>query len=211
MSRGVLSSWMISADLFLPVRVQAGSPKMSRIHLLWLFAAVGVQLASAHPALGPSSRTSKRAALLETYRFDTVSTYTTLDQNNDGSSTASLKRGNDADEDGDGDGDGTAPSYVRAATSQVLKAVPGASSRLVDNYYVGANSVGYVHFQQVIDGIDVDNAHFKVNVGCQVAPQSRYKPSLLFLQSTADRPTRSWKMGLFCRSAIPSTRTPRAT
>lgn len=171
---------MISADLLLPVRVQAGSSKMSRVRLLWLFAAVGVQLASAHPASGPSSRTDKRADLLETYRFNTVSTYITLDQNNDGSSTASLKRGNDADE--DRDGDGAVPFYVRAATSQVLTAVPGAGLRLVDDYYVGANSVGHVHFQQVIDGIDVDNAHFKVNVGCPLAPQSRYKPFILFSQ-----------------------------
>lgn len=166
---------------------------MSRTHLLWLLAAVGVQLASAHPASGPSPRTDKRAALLERYRFNTVSTYTTLDQNNDGSSTASLKRGTDADE--DRDRDGTVPSYVRAATSRVLEAVPGASFRLVDDYYVGANAVGHVHFQQVIDGTDVDNAHFKVNVGCQVAPQSRYKPFILFLQRTADRSTKILENG----------------
>lgn len=140
---------------------------MSRMRLLWLVVAISTEFVSAHPMRGTSSRVDKRAALLDAYRFNTVSTYTTLDQNGD--LTAGLKRD---------DHDSTNPAvpyYVKAATSQVRKIVPGASFRVADDYYVGTNNVGHVHFQQVIDGIDVDTAYFKVNVGCRVMPSSHTK------------------------------------
>lgn len=142
---------------------------MSWMRLLWLVVAISTQFVSAHPTRGTPSRADRRAALLDTYRFNTISTYTTLDQNSDVSSTAGLRRD-------DHDSTNSAvPYYVKAATSQVREIVPGASFRIADDYYVGTNKVGHVHFQQVIDGIDVDTAYFKVNVGRRVAPWSLTK------------------------------------
>ncbi|KAG6353737.1 hypothetical protein INS49_005446 [Diaporthe citri] len=115
---------------------------MSRIRFLWLVAA--------------------RAPLLDIYRFNTVSTYTTFDQDRDVPSSAASKR--DDDVGADGYGNAAVPNYVQVATSQVREVVPNASFRVVDDYYVGTNNVGHVHFQQVIDGIDVDTADFKINI-----------------------------------------------
>lgn len=139
---------------------------MYQVHLVWLAFAVGI--GSAHPTRGTSSRVNERAALLDSYRLNTLSTYTTLDQDSGISSTAEWKRDGDVDE----QGNGAVPYYVQAATSQVQKIVPGASFRVVDDYYVGTNNVGHVHFQQIIDGFDVDNAYFKINVSWRVALQS---------------------------------------
>lgn len=152
---------------------------MSRIHLLWLIVAVSTQLVSAHPTRGISSRVDETAPLLDTFHFNTVSTYTTLDQDNDAPSTAGLKR--DDNVAADEDVNSVVPDYVQAATSQVQKIAPGADFRIVDDYYVGSNKVGHVHFQQMIDGIVVDNAYFKVNVRCGAAPWSStrsYTPCL---------------------------------
>lgn len=140
---------------------------MSRIHFLWLVVAFSTQLASTHPTRGTSKHAGKRAPLFDTYQFNTVSTYTTLDQDNDIPSAAALKRDGDVVQ--DDDENAAVPYYVQAATCQVREVVPNASFRIVDDYYVGTNNVGHVHFQQVIDGIDVDTAYFKVNVGCRVA------------------------------------------
>lgn len=140
---------------------------MCRNHLLWLVIAV----ASAHPTRETSSRVDKAPSLLDTYRLNTVSTYTTLDLNGDVPSISDVKRGDDANP--DQIGDEAVPYYVQSATSHVRKIVPGASFRLADDYYVGTNSVGHVHFQQIIDGIDVDTAYFKVNVGRRDEPESQ--------------------------------------
>lgn len=134
---------------------------MHRQHGLWLVLAV----ASAHPARSPAglpSRVSKTAPLLDSYRFGTVSTYTTVDQVDANiASTADWKRrvGETVDE------TGAVPPYVRSAASQARRIVPGADFRVEEDYYVGTNGVGHVHFQQIIDGTDVDTAHLKINVG----------------------------------------------
>lgn len=148
--------------------VQASVAKMPRTHLLCLVAAASTQLVSAHPTRGISSRADKTAPLLDTYHFNTVSNYTTLDHDNHDFSTAGVKRDDDAD--ADKDVDSGVPYFVQAATSQVRKIVPGSNFRIVDDYYVGTNKVGHVHFQQIFDGIDVDTAYFKVNVGFRDAP-----------------------------------------
>lgn len=133
-------------------------------HLLWLVMAV----ASAHPTHEASSGVGKAAPSLDTYRFNTVSTYVTLDLNGDVPSTADAKR--DDEPNADHNGNETIPYYVQSATSHVRKTVPGASFRILDDYYVGTNNVGHVHFQQLIDGKDVDTAYFKVNVGRRDEP-----------------------------------------
>lgn len=167
---------MFSVILFLPTRRPGSTAKMSRTRLLCLVAAVSTQLVSAHPTRGVSSRADKTGPLLDTYHFNTVSTYTTLDQDKHVSSTAGVKRDHDAD--ADKDVNSAVPYYVQAATSQVRKVVPGSNFRIVDDYYVGANNVGHVHFQQIIDGIDVDTAYFKVNVGFRDAPSCHTRSSI---------------------------------
>ncbi|KKY34064.1 putative extracellular elastinolytic metalloproteinase [Diaporthe ampelina] len=110
------------------------------VRLLWL--SYAASLGSAHPTRGTSSRVDKRATLLDSYRFSTPSTYTTLDQDSGIPST----------------------DWKRDEGAHVQKILPGASFRVADDYYVGTNNVGHVHFQQIIDGIDVDTAYFKVNI-----------------------------------------------
>lgn len=172
---------------------------MSRMRLLWLVVTISTQFVSAHPTRGIPSRADKRAALLDTYRFNIVSTYITLDQNGDVSSSVGLKR------DDHDNTNSAVPYYVQAATSQVREIVPGASFRIAQDYYVGTNKVGHVHFQQVIDGIDVDTAYFKVNVGRRVALWSLTRSYIPIWSGMLTIQFRFWKMGLCCHSAIPST------
>lgn len=55
--------------------------------------------------------------------------------------------------------------YIETATELVKQTTPGLTFRLVDDHYVGANGVAHVNFKQTVNGIDVDNADFNVNVG----------------------------------------------
>jgi extracellular elastinolytic metalloproteinase len=55
-------------------------------------------------------------------------------------------------------------SYVDVATDLVKRTFPSATFRVVDDHYVGTNGVAHVNFKQTINGIDVDNADFNVNV-----------------------------------------------
>lgn len=107
--------------------------------------------AAGHPAHGPR-QLSKTTQLLNSYRFNTVSSYT---PGNDATfpepKTATERRDKRAD-------------YVGIATLKLRETVTQAEFRLVDDSYVGSNGVAHVHFQQTVDGIDVDNAQFNVNV-----------------------------------------------
>ncbi|KAF6816061.1 elastinolytic metalloproteinase mep [Colletotrichum sojae] len=104
-----------------------------------------------HPARG-SPQISKRAAMLNSHRFNTVSSYTTLNRSLSlESKTTSRRREEPTD-------------YVQIATLKLREVAPQAAFRLLDDFYVGTNGVAHAHFQQTVDGIDVDNARFKVNV-----------------------------------------------
>ncbi|KAM0335572.1 hypothetical protein ACHAQA_000620 [Verticillium albo-atrum] len=109
-------------------------------------------LAAAHPSRGPAAtRVSKRTALLHSYRFGAVPTYTTLDVLPE-QSPQRVKRQRDQSVD-----------FVKIATRTLQEAVPGSAFRVIDDSYVGNNGVAHVHFQQTIGGIDVDDANFNVN------------------------------------------------
>lgn len=54
--------------------------------------------------------------------------------------------------------------YLDTATSLVQQIAPGAEFRLVEDHYVGDNGVGHVNFKQTVNGLDIDNADFNVNV-----------------------------------------------
>ncbi|KAE9579475.1 hypothetical protein CGMCC3_g4703 [Colletotrichum fructicola] len=107
--------------------------------------------AAGHPAHG-LRQLSKRTQLLNSYRFNTVSSYTA---GNDATfpepKTATERRDKRAD-------------YIGIATLKLRETVTQAEFRLVDDSYVGSNGVAHVHFQQTVDGIDVDNAQFNVNI-----------------------------------------------
>ncbi|KAK7415054.1 hypothetical protein QQX98_006192 [Neonectria punicea] len=55
-------------------------------------------------------------------------------------------------------------TYVETAKDVVKSVVEDATFRLVEDHYVGSNGIAHVHFKQTINGIDVDNADFNVNV-----------------------------------------------
>ncbi|KAJ0107480.1 extracellular elastinolytic metalloproteinase [Diaporthe amygdali] len=128
--------------------------------LFWL--SVAISLAAARPSPRNASRVDKRAALLSSQRLNTVSTFTTLDESGDSSPTKRQEW--NADPHANDLANGTVPYYVQAATLRVQKVVPSASLRIEDGYYIGTNGVGHVHFQQMVDGIDIDTAYFNVNI-----------------------------------------------
>ncbi|KAM0282809.1 hypothetical protein ACHAQH_002813 [Verticillium albo-atrum] len=110
-------------------------------------------LAAAHPARGPaSSLLNKRSAIINSYRFGAVPTYTTLDVL---PAKGSQRVRRESDETVD---------YIEIATRTLKDAAPGSDFRVKDDFYVGSNGVAHVHFQQTIGGIDVDDANFNVNI-----------------------------------------------
>jgi Fungalysin/Thermolysin Propeptide Motif len=54
--------------------------------------------------------------------------------------------------------------YVETATSFVKSMAPGATFRVVDGHYVGSDGIGHVYFKQILNGLEVDNGDFNVNV-----------------------------------------------
>lgn len=57
--------------------------------------------------------------------------------------------------------------YVDTAKALVESEAPDATFRIVDDHYVGTNGVAHVHIKQTVNGIDIDNAVFNVNVSEQ--------------------------------------------
>jgi extracellular elastinolytic metalloproteinase len=54
--------------------------------------------------------------------------------------------------------------YTETAKDLVKTTFPKATFRMVSDHYVGSNGIAHVNFKQTINGIDVDNADFNVNV-----------------------------------------------
>lgn len=104
-------------------------------------------LATAHPHHGYSSRRAGRTVDLNSHRFTIRSNYTTLKE------LPSAKRVRSESID-----------FVQVASSKIQETVPGATFHLQDDVYVGDNGVAHAHFLQTIDGVDVDDATFNVNV-----------------------------------------------
>ncbi|KAF9732444.1 hypothetical protein PMIN03_003020 [Paraphaeosphaeria minitans] len=55
--------------------------------------------------------------------------------------------------------------HVDTATELVKATIPGATFRLVDDHYVGNNGIAHFNFKQTVNGLDIDNADFNVNIG----------------------------------------------
>ena len=55
-------------------------------------------------------------------------------------------------------------TYVETATELVKKVAPNAEFRVGKDHYVGTNGVSHVYFRQTVNGLDVGNANFNVNV-----------------------------------------------
>ncbi|KAI0518146.1 fungalysin metallopeptidase [Xylaria bambusicola] len=56
-------------------------------------------------------------------------------------------------------------TYVETATELVKKVAPNAEFRVAKDHYVGTNGVAHVYFRQTVNGLDVGNANFNVNIG----------------------------------------------
>jgi extracellular elastinolytic metalloproteinase len=54
--------------------------------------------------------------------------------------------------------------YTETAKDLVKSTFPKATFRMVNDHYVGTNGLAHIHFKQTINGIDIDNADFNVNV-----------------------------------------------
>lgn len=91
----------------------------------------------------------------EAYRPKASSKYTKASE----VSTAGLRIRSDGD-------------YIDTAKTLVENEAPDASYRVVNDHYVGTNGVAHVHIKQTVNGLDVDNAIFNVNVGGKIGPQS---------------------------------------
>lgn len=55
-------------------------------------------------------------------------------------------------------------TYVETAKDLVKSVAESATFRLVDDHYVSSNGIAHVNFKQTVNGVDVDNADFNVNV-----------------------------------------------
>ncbi|KAF5019948.1 hypothetical protein F66182_8045 [Fusarium sp. NRRL 66182] len=108
-------------------------------------------VASAYPPTLTSTSVAKRQALINSHKLETHSKYITYIEGQRVKSI--LKRAETPDID-----------YVQIATLKLREMAPDATFRLIDDHYIGTNGVAHVNFQQVVDGIDVENANFNVNI-----------------------------------------------
>ncbi|KMP03147.1 Fungalysin/Thermolysin Extracellular metalloproteinase 5 [Coccidioides immitis] len=97
----------------------------------------------------PSGALSRRGVDLDAYRLPEKSSYTNTNDVQENSAILSLNAG----------------SYVDVATKLVKQTIPSATFRVVDDHYISDTGLGHVYFRQTINGLDVDNADFNVNVG----------------------------------------------
>ncbi|KAI0556100.1 fungalysin metallopeptidase [Xylaria curta] len=106
-------------------------------------------LADAHPSAKPRNNVQRRTVDLKSFRMNTNSQYINHKASKADPSLKLLKRA----------------TYVETATELVKKVVPDAEFRLKKDHYVGTNGVAHVYFRQTVNGLDVGNANFNVNIG----------------------------------------------
>ncbi|KAI1156552.1 fungalysin metallopeptidase [Nemania diffusa] len=115
-----------------------------------LYSLLGASLlADAHPTARPGNSVQRRAVDLKSFRMNTNSQYINHKSSKADQSLKLLKRG----------------TYVETATELVKQVVPNAEFRLKNDHYVGTNGVAHVYFRQTVNGLDVGNANFNVNIG----------------------------------------------
>ncbi|KAL6916703.1 hypothetical protein ACHAP8_009636 [Fusarium lateritium] len=109
-------------------------------------------LAGAHPsrrAPNPSPM-SKRGLDLEAFKLAPMAEYVSQEEvPEDVSAKVVTKRAD----------------YTETASDLVKATYPKAEFRMVDDHYVGTNGIAHVNFKQTVNGIDIDNADFNVNIG----------------------------------------------
>ncbi|RYC65791.1 hypothetical protein CHU98_g469 [Xylaria longipes] len=106
-------------------------------------------LADAHPSVKPHKSVQRRTVDVKSYRMHPNAQYINHKASKADQSLKLLKRA----------------TYVETATELVKKVVPDTEFRLQDDHYVGTNGIAHVYFQQTLNGLDVDNANFNVNIG----------------------------------------------
>ncbi|KAF2737745.1 extracellular metallo proteinase mep [Polyplosphaeria fusca] len=118
--------------------------------LIFLTLAALVLQSSAHPASPARSyKLHKRAVDFNRFRLKLTSDYSDATQTDSEPSIAAIKRADPED----------------TATELVKRSIPGATFRLVDDFYVGDNGISHFNFKQTANGLDIDNADFNVNIG----------------------------------------------
>lgn len=105
-------------------------------------------LAGAQPSAKPGNNVQRRVVDLKSLRLNTNSQYINHKASKADQSLKLLKPG----------------SYVETATELVKKVTPNAEFRLTKDHYIGTNGVAHVYFRQMVNGLDVGNANFNVNV-----------------------------------------------
>ena len=105
-----------------------------------------------HPASSSTSRggLQARAIDLSAFRLKPVSTYSNASVTNEADFNTLVRRAD----------------YLETASALVQKLAPGAQFRVVDDHYVGDNGIAHVNLKQTVNGLDIDNADFNVNVSC---------------------------------------------
>ncbi|KAI0141815.1 fungalysin metallopeptidase [Xylariaceae sp. FL1272] len=106
-------------------------------------------LASAHPADKNAGKAVHRRDMdITSYKMPTSSNYVNSQAAKSDSSLSLLKRS----------------TYVETATAVVNKIAPNAEFRVKSDHYVGKNGVAHVYFKQTMNGLDIGNADFNVNI-----------------------------------------------
>lgn len=105
-------------------------------------------LAGAHPSAKTGENVQRRVVDLKSLRLSTNSQYINHKASKADQWLKLLKRG----------------SYVETATELVKKVTPNAEFRLTKDHYIGTNGVAHVYLRQTVNGLDVGNADFNVNV-----------------------------------------------
>ncbi|KAH7174809.1 Fungalysin metallopeptidase-domain-containing protein [Fusarium flagelliforme] len=109
-------------------------------------------LAGAHPQKRSpnASPISKRAIDLEAFKLAPMAEYVSQEKlPEDASAKVVTKRAD----------------YTETAQDLVKATFPKAEFRMVKDHYVGSNGIAHVNFKQTVNGVDVDNADFNVNIG----------------------------------------------
>ncbi|GAW15807.1 hypothetical protein ANO14919_052290 [Xylariales sp. No.14919] len=106
-------------------------------------------LADAHPSTRARNGVQRRDVDLKSFKLNTQSQYFSHKAVKADQSLKLLKR----------------TTYVETATELVKQVIPNAEFRVAKDHYVGTNGVSHVYFRQTVNGIDVGNANFNVNIG----------------------------------------------
>lgn len=108
-------------------------------------------LAGAHPSRRApnASPLSKRGLDLEAFKLAPMAEYVSQEEVPEDASVKVITKRAD---------------YTETAKDLVKATFPKAEFRMVDDHYIGTNGIGHVNFRQTVNGIDIDNADFNVNV-----------------------------------------------